>query len=517
MCSRSVPSRTELLTGRRPSGTGDQIGGLTDEDVGKHAETIRAAVARAMHDEPARRYPSALAFASALEAAARGKRVADTVAVSAAAPVAAASGVSGAAAPTPPDNEADEPFPEEADILAERDEDTAHHDLLRSEEIDDAADTMLLDDEAVADLALDTPEEFNNGELDRPSAAALSAASWKDDRDADSARTAAESGELPSYRSVDRPGASASMDAEAHNTIVLERPRPAMLPMALMLILGLLLGFAAGYTTAERGSVADDQAAVTPANSTTVPPASPVPAVPDPAASGQAVSGQERPPGSQAQRSGRAYSEQVVGQPPVASPPIPGDAPPTGSARRSSPSAPPSSGAAAAGAGQMVVSSIPSRAGVMVNGDWRGRTPLTLSGLKFGTYNVRIVQPGFATAREDVTLSAAAPSRSLSVRLERAVGAAPSATARGAEPAPTGRSAAPAPLVGSIYVDSRPRGARVVLDGRPVGTTPTRIPDVPIGSHVVRLELPDHRLWSVSTRVTAGKETPVTGSLDPIR
>jgi hypothetical protein len=174
----------------------------------------------------------------------------------------------------------------------------------------------------------------------------------------------------------------------------------------------------------------------------------------------------------------------------------------------------------------MVVSSIPPRAGVMVNGEWRGRTPLTLSGLKFGSYNVRIVQPGFATAREDVTLSAAEPTRSMSVRLQRGVGAEPSTTARGAEPSTTargaepsttGRSAGPSALVGSIYVDSRPRGARVVLDGKPVGTTPARIPDVPIGSHVVRLELPDHRLWSVSTRVAAGKETPVTGSLDPIR
>ena len=72
-------------------------------------------------------------------------------------------------------------------------------------------------------------------------------------------------------------------------------------------------------------------------------------------------------------------------------------------------------------------------------------------------------------------------------------------------------------MVGSIYVDSRPRGARVVLDGRLVGTTPARIPDVPIGSHVVRLELPDHRVWSVSTRVAAGRETPVTGSLERIR
>ena len=43
----------ELLTGRRPSGTGDQIGALTGGDAGVHAASIRAVLARAMDDEPA--------------------------------------------------------------------------------------------------------------------------------------------------------------------------------------------------------------------------------------------------------------------------------------------------------------------------------------------------------------------------------------------------------------------------------------------------------------------------------
>jgi hypothetical protein len=160
----------------------------------------------------------------------------------------------------------------------------------------------------------------------------------------------------------------------------------------------------------------------------------------------------------------------------------------------------------------MVVRSNPSRAGVMVNGDWRGRTPLTLSGLRFGSYSVRVVQPGFAIAREDVKLSAAEPSRALSFRLQPAVGPARPPAARAAAPA-----AAPTAMVGSIYVDSRPRGARVVIDGRVLGTTPARIPNVRIGSHVVRLELPDHRVWTTSTSVAAGKEVSVTGSLERIR
>jgi len=34
---------------------------------------------------------------------------------------------------------------------------------------------------------------------------------------------------------------------------------------------------------------------------------------------------------------------------------------------------------------------------------------------------------------------------------------------------------------------------------------------------VVRLELTDHRAWTTSTRVTAGEQARVTGSLERIR
>ena len=69
----------ELLTGRRPSGTGDQIGPLTGEHLLEFGAGMRVVLARAMDEDPARRYPTGLAFASALEAAARGGRVTEAV------------------------------------------------------------------------------------------------------------------------------------------------------------------------------------------------------------------------------------------------------------------------------------------------------------------------------------------------------------------------------------------------------------------------------------------------------
>jgi hypothetical protein len=168
-----------------------------------------------------------------------------------------------------------------------------------------------------------------------------------------------------------------------------------------------------------------------------------------------------------------------------------------------------------------VVRSTPAGAAVTIDGRWRGRTPLTLVKLPLGRYNIRIVQQGYAVSRQEVSLTADEPSRTVSVQLQRT--APPPAPARpAAAPPRDAPAAAQTPPTrrgfnGSLYVDSRPRGASVFLDGKRVGTTPMRLPEVSIGSHVVRLELADHQTWAVSTRVTAGEEARVTGSLDRIR
>jgi hypothetical protein len=288
-----------------------------------------------------------------------------------------------------------------------------------------------------------------------------------------------------------------------------------MLPVALALIFGLLLGFAAGYAAGGRENSS--------ATTTTAP---------GPVAAPPAASAQAQPPAA-----GRAYSEQAVTPPRAATPsargdvpPVPGDSPaPVDSpAASSAPAAAPRPAAPRPTTGRLVIRSTPSGAAVTVNGRWRGRTPLTLDSMRFGPYAIRVVQPGYTVAREDVTLSASDPARTLSLAMqrERAATTAPSRDRTSARP-PSGRAVAePEPrrpavtrstFAGTIYVDSNPRGARVLIDGRPMGTTPASIPDIPIGSHVVRLELADHRVWTTSTRVTAGQETRVRGSLERLR
>jgi hypothetical protein len=150
-----------------------------------------------------------------------------------------------------------------------------------------------------------------------------------------------------------------------------------------------------------------------------------------------------------------------------------------------------------------------------LNGQWRGRTPLTIENLALRRYDVRIVQQGFEPATQAVSLTSGTPDRSLTVRLERASPAAASRPA--APPAQRQQDTATSNFTGSIYVDSRPRGAAVTIDGRAVGVTPVRVPDVRIGSRIVRLELPDHRIWSSTATVVAGQESRVTGSLERIQ
>jgi hypothetical protein len=268
--------------------------------------------------------------------------------------------------------------------------------------------------------------------------------------------------------------------------------------LAAVLVLGLLAGFGGGYWLWGRSA---DSAG------------SPVPAgrefseqavAPAPGAASAATSAPESTSAPGPERSSSASS----GAPPAGASTAgaaPADRPVTPAAK---PAAAP-----ARARGTIVVRSTPTGAGVTINGRWRGRTPLTLDDLPYARYSVRVVQPGYAPVSETVALSAGEPSRSLSFRLRAQT--APRGAPR-ADAAPAGRPAAGG-FTGSIYVDSRPRGAQVSINGKPVGVTPLRIPNVRIGAHVVRLELPDHRIWSSSARVTAGEESRVTGSLERIQ
>jgi serine/threonine protein kinase len=278
-----------------------------------------------------------------------------------------------------------------------------------------------------------------------------------------------------------------------------DRRRPVMLERALILGLGLVLGFAAGQfrremvptapSTTAAPRLAEGQAATTGsgtavASETTV-------SVPPPA--NATATSNERPP---------AVPSPAVTAPVKAPvpPPVPRVKPVT--------------------SGRLIVTSNPAKAGVTINGKWSGRTPLTLDNLKFGKYEVRVVEKGFEVARERFTLSESAASRTVDVALRRVPA---DKRASVPEPRPAQSTAAAAPskppvaATGAIFVDSRPRGARVFVDGKEVGVTPLTLAAQPVGSHVVRLELADHQSVTATTQVVGQKTASVTLSLDRVK
>jgi serine/threonine-protein kinase len=159
--------------------------------------------------------------------------------------------------------------------------------------------------------------------------------------------------------------------------------------------------------------------------------------------------------------------------------------------------------------GQIVVRSTPPKAGVIVNGVWRGRTPLTIARLPLGTHAVRVVEDGRVAETRRVTLDARVPSATVSVSLERAAPARPASSAT-----PSAAPPRPAATTGGLYLESRPRGARVFVDDQLVGTTPLLISELAPGRHRVRIEHDGYRAWFTTVTIAAGERTRVAASLE---
>jgi hypothetical protein len=65
-----------------------------------------------------------------------------------------------------------------------------------------------------------------------------------------------------------------------------------------------------------------------------------------------------------------------------------------------------------------------------------------------------------------------------------------------------------------MTVQSRPRGARVFVNDRLIGSTPAIVPALPAGPATVRLEMDGYQPWATTVRVSAGAQTRVAASLE---
>ena len=502
----------ELLTGRRPSGTGAEIGSLSGTAVGRDSmDLVHAVLARAMDEQPDERFATALEFASALDAASQGRppevrSASRAVPAVAAAPVLDATPAIAERAKTPADPaKFDDAAVDVDDISVERESDEAHIVGLEdyTTETGRPDDRTLFEDEndeAIEDLALDAPD---NADTDRFADEFTAAASVADPvapvhppapdrgRDAAADRYLGVAAAAPAVRDVREVYDESPPEVVYRDEVSPPyRSGPSWPAAAALVVLALVVGFLAGQMIDPAGR--SNPPTATTADET-APPSGPV----APSTSAQAL-----PPAAAAEK------------PPAAAAPVETTPPRSAPRTEAAPTAP-----TTPRTGTLTVRSSPDGANVTIDGKWLGRTPLTLEDVAFGTREVRVVRQGYAVAAEDVRLSATAPSRSLSFRLQRLPASPPARSAAAPKPAVT-KPAAPSRaqgFTGAIYVDSLPRGASVFVNGRAAGTTPVLIPDVPVGSQIVRLQLEEHRTWSTTTRVVAGQQVKVSGSLERIR
>jgi serine/threonine-protein kinase len=260
-------------------------------------------------------------------------------------------------------------------------------------------------------------------------------------------------------------------------------------------VVGAMLGVAAGWMIFGHGDAAVPQQAAAPPS---VPAAAPEPR---PAAPAPAVGGTSEPAPSSVESTPPSVEDGAAAE--IAGPSAPGAAARVDpSPARASRADPPRPRPAAPVRGQLTVRSNPSGARVELNGRSRGRTPLTVRDLPLGAITVRVTRDGFGPEQRRVTLTANRASQALDVPLARAAAARPAASRPAGE------------FVGSVFVETRPAGARVFIDGRDVGNSPVSVPELKAGSHVVRLEMPGYKRWTASVSVVAGERNRVAASLE---
>jgi serine/threonine-protein kinase len=165
------------------------------------------------------------------------------------------------------------------------------------------------------------------------------------------------------------------------------------------------------------------------------------------------------------------------------------------------PMAPAPPAASSSADGRILIRTSPAGAQVVINGERRGVTPLAVRNLRYGSYEVSVALPGFGPQSRQVTISAAQPASSVIFELSPGSGTS----------APPGAAAAQG--VGSLYVDSRPQGARITVNGRPVGTTPALVPSLQAGIHTIRLDLTGFAPWSSSIPIRSREQARVTATL----
>jgi uncharacterized membrane protein len=119
-----------------------------------------------------------------------------------------------------------------------------------------------------------------------------------------------------------------------------------------------------------------------------------------------------------------------------------------------------------------------------LDGEYRGRTPLTIRNARVGEYQIKVSKEGYHDWSQAIRVRSNVTKRVFAT-LE------------------------PIPRTGSISVNSSPRHARVFVDGIERGATPLTIIDIDAGWHQVVIIKERYRAYLEDVHVEAGEELDI--------
>jgi hypothetical protein len=132
--------------------------------------------------------------------------------------------------------------------------------------------------------------------------------------------------------------------------------------------------------------------------------------------------------------------------------------------------------------GGMDLRSVPGGASLMVNGEYRGKTPMTISDLAAGTYNVTFSRFGFVEVSTPVLVQ---PGKLSEV------------------------NATLVPRTGTLVVATSPAGARIRIDGADAGVSPVTFSNLTADNHTLTIEKEGYTPILQPVRIIAGQTVPL--------
>jgi len=146
------------------------------------------------------------------------------------------------------------------------------------------------------------------------------------------------------------------------------------------------------------------------------------------------------------------------------------------------------SGSLATQPGSLVISSIPNESSVVINGQYRGKTPLTLDTIDPGIYTVNISRFGYSPYSTTTTLrSGESAEITATLPAER----------------------------GTLFVNTTPPGATISVDGNAAGMTPVTLANLVPGNHTVTIAKDGYIPEEQQIVITAGTTVPFIVVLSP--